>query len=214
MSKVNISYKKLIFSFHLMIDNTLTDDEIKEAILPFNYDMKKLNEGKNLLDETEKTRNNQLMQLGLKLKCTAEFNAALDAAKKVTNSTRNVVSVHFKSDVEIKKILSSQSGNSFPSWVDNMNKFYNYILNNNTLIEKMLSVGYSKEKLNAEYDMIKDVINKKYLQTKAAGESLQLTADKDDKVNELYEWKEKFKTILKIALKDKPQKLEKLGIKV
>jgi hypothetical protein len=76
----------------------------------------------------------------------------------------------------------------------------------------MTKFGYTTDKLNNEYTLVKDVADKNLTQKKETGEAQQATELRDKKIDELDKWISDFRSIAKVALSDTPQKLEKLGI--
>jgi hypothetical protein len=211
-----LSYDKLIYATKILIDNSLTDNDIKSLLSQYRFDDKRINEGKTLLGETEKINGDQTIEIGLKKKATEDFTTHYKSDKKTVSHTLKIAKITLSDNIEVKNIIESHNKNSknFPAWVEQTKKLYNHLLTYEDCIEKMSNYGYSKEKLTAEAALITEVTEKKNIQIQEKGLCLQLTEEKKEKIKQLRKWKKDFTTILKIALKDNPQKLEKLGIKV
>jgi hypothetical protein len=76
----------------------------------------------------------------------------------------------------------------------------------------MAGFGYPEEKLQQEYEMVKEVIAKNLEQKKEKGDSEQATRVRDQKLDELADYLSDLRSIAKVALADTPDYLEKLGI--
>ena len=80
------------------------------------------------------------------------------------------------------------------------------------VIEKMSAFGITQEKLEAGKSLVEQTETAKASQEKEKGEAQQATLDRDNAVDALDEWMGDFIAIARIALEEKPQLLEKLGI--
>lgn len=211
-----ISNAELIHKSRLLIDNSLNDEEIKKLVLKFNYDEKRLTEGKNLLTDVENLCSNHNIESGLKIKSTKDFNDLFEECKSVVHDTIIVAKISLSDNIEVKNIIESfkKKNRAYHEWVDRAKKLYDHLMANTASMEKLSKNGYSKEKLTSESELIKELIDKKNLQIQKSGNIQSLTVEKNSKLKELKKWNKDYTAIVKIALKDMPQKLEKLGIKV
>jgi hypothetical protein len=101
---------------------------------------------------------------------------------------------------------------SFNGWQEQAVSFYANILKDPELLAAMAKFGYPEEKLQEEYEMVKEVIEKQLQQKKEKGESEQATRFRDQKLDELADFVSDLRGIAKVALADTPDYLEKLGI--
>jgi hypothetical protein len=85
-------------------------------------------------------------------------------------------------------------------------------LNSPESLEVMAQYGYTVEKLNGEFQDVKEVERLHTVQLKEKGQAQQSTAERDEAFDTLCRWYSKFRAIARIALYEKPQLLEALGI--
>jgi len=72
--------------------------------------------------------------------------------------------------------------------------------------------GITQEKLEAGQQLVNDVEEKMNVQLKEKGEAQNATQERDEAFEELQDWMGDFIAIARIALDDKSQYLEVLGI--
>jgi hypothetical protein len=76
----------------------------------------------------------------------------------------------------------------------------------------MAQYKYTVERLNKEFQDIAEVERLHSIQLKEKGIAQQSTLERDEAFDALYKWYSKFRAIARIALYEKPQLLESLGI--
>jgi hypothetical protein len=85
-------------------------------------------------------------------------------------------------------------------------------LNSPEALEVMGRYGYTLEKLNSEFQDVSEVERLHSKQLSEMGTAQQSTVERDEAFDSLCKWYSKFRAIARIALYDKPQLLEALGI--
>ncbi|MCT4623854.1 MAG: hypothetical protein N4A46_09555, partial [Schleiferiaceae bacterium] len=110
--------------------------------------------------------------------------------------------------------LSLNRKRSYSGWLSQALQFCNNLTANPAYITAMEKFGQGKDKIEAVKKQITDT--QAYLEAHRSekGEAQQATKNRDEKLDELYNWADDYKKIVRIALKDKPQLLEKLGLLV
>jgi hypothetical protein len=79
-------------------------------------------------------------------------------------------------------------------------------------LSKLSGYGVTPEKLQAGQQMADEAEAANAAREKEKGEAQQATKDRDEAVEIMDDWMSDFRKIARIALADKPQLLEKLGI--
>jgi hypothetical protein len=197
-----------------MIENALSDNDVKTALAGYGYDEAMLQTGKTLYDEAFELNLAQKKETGEKVAATTEFNnlwAEVDQQyMKTLKVARIVLKNLYKADQSA--MLYGVRKPSFNGWQEQAVSFYANILKDPQLLEVMAKFGYPEEKLQEEYEMVKEVIQKQLRQKKEKGESEQATRFRDQKLDELADFVSDLRGIAKVALADTPDYLEKLGI--
>ena len=203
-----------LMSAKTMIENALSDNTVKTALASYGYDEAKLQAGKALYDEAFELDLTQKRESGEKVAVTAEFNNLWVEADQQYMKTLKVARIVLKSlyKADQAAMLYGTRKQSFNGWQEQAVSFYANILNDPQLLEAMAGYGYPEEKLQQEYDMVKQVIAKELQQKQEKGESEQATRVRDQKLDQLAVFVSEMRGIAKVALADTPDYLEKLGI--
>ncbi len=198
----------------IMIENALSDNTVKTALANYGYDEAKLQAGKALYDEAFELDLVQKKESGEKVAVTAEFNNLWAEADQQYMKTLKVARIVLKNlyKADQSAMLYGVRKQSFNGWQEQAVSFYANILNDPQLLEAMAGYGYPEDKLQSEYDMVKQVIAKELQQKQEKGESEQATRVRDQKLDQLAVFISEMRGIAKVALADTPDYLEKLGI--
>ena len=203
-----------MLSSQLLIENALSDIEIKTALSSFGYDDNKLMTGKRLYEEVVNLHNKQKKEYGEQIEATNDLNKSWEEIDKIYMKTLKIARVALQNNTKANTsmMINGVRKKSLSGWLEQANAFYSNIIDDKELINEMVQFGYSAEKFNFEYNLVKGLYEKNLKQKKEMGEAQEATEMRDKKIDELDKWIAEFKVIVKIALEDKRQKLEKLGI--
>jgi hypothetical protein len=188
--------------------------EIQEKLNPFGYTPPRIAEGKRLLDKV-----NRLMTTNVE-EYSDQFIATdkLDKLWKTTYAnymvTLKVTRVAFVGEPEMLKRFNAtgKRNKSLSGWLRDARILYDNLLNNSEVLAVLANFGYTVEKLNSELAAVNEVENLHSKQLGEKGEAQQSTLERDKAFDELCKWFSSFRSIARIALYDKPQLLEALGI--
>lgn len=197
-----------------MLENTLADPAIKTAMAAYGYDDAKLQTGKDLYDETFELELAQKRELGEKVAATTElYNLWAEVDEqymKTLKVARIVLKDHYRADQSA--MLYGARKESFNGWQKQAVSFYANILQDPQLVGIMAGYGYPEDRLQQEYELVKQVIDKELHQKREKGQSEQATRHRDQKLDQLAVYISEMRGIAKVALADTPDYLEKLGI--
>jgi len=213
------SYKKNSLATFLskcasLIENSITNTIIADAVALFGYDTAKLNAGKQLLDQALDETAEQQSKYGEQYGSTDTKYQLKNDTHKTYMKTIKVARIVFEGDTDAIGELQLKQGRNatFADWYQQAFNFYTNLLAKTEFIDAMGEYAYTKEKLEAEFADLKHVeeANLAFLEEK--GEAQQSTQDRNVILNELQDWANDYSEIAKVALKAKPQLLEVLGI--
>jgi hypothetical protein len=188
--------------------------EIQEKLNAFGYTPPRIDEGKRLLDKV-----NSLMTANVEE--YSDQYVATDKADKLCKTTYanymvtlKVTRVAFVGQPEILKRFNAtgKRNKSLSGWLRDSRILYNNLLNSPEALTVLAQFGYSAEKLNNELAAVNEVENLHSKQLSEKGEAQQSTLERDKAFDELCKWFSSFRAIARIALYEKPQLLEALGI--
>ena len=216
MSKPKVSIDERLTTAQVAIDNALSDEPIKELLVPFGYDDAKLNEGKALLEQTVTLNQKQDKEYGEQFAATQELHSLQTTAHKQYMDAVALARIKFRDDVKAWQALGLNGKRkvSLSGWVEQATKFYTNLIADSDLVTAMSGYGYTAEKLQAELDQVKTVPDANANQSREMGEAQAATKERDASLDDLDQWMSDFKTVAKIALKDHDQWIEKLGLAV
>ncbi len=214
MANKNETLAEKLLSAQVAIDNAISNVEIKALLAVYGYDETRLAEGKALLDATNQLQQIQQKEYGDQYEATNALTAARTLANNDYMRFIKIARIALKNELAIaqKLDLNGNRKKSLSGWIAQANQFYLNALSDTTVLTKMAGYGITQEKLEAGKALIEDIELKNASQEKEKGEAQQATKDRDKSADDLFEWVADFIVIARIALEEKPQLLEILGI--
>ncbi len=125
-----------------------------------------------------------------------------------------VARIAFRNDHSLyqKLDLGGMRKISLAGWLAQGKQFYLNALGDAKVLEKMAEYGMTREKIEAGKALLDQTEAANAAQEKEKGEAQQATQERDKAVDELEDWLADFLAIARIALEDKPQLMENLGV--
>ena len=214
MAKPKKSLAARLLAAQVAIDNAISDSEVKSLLTELGYDDTRLNEGKILLDTTNQLQQTQQKEYGDQFEATGALKEAWEKADKEYMRFVKVARIALKSEHALyqKLDLSGTRKKTLSGWLAQAKQFYLNALADTVVLEKMAAYGMTQAKLEAGKTQIEETETANASQEKEKGEAQQATLERDNAVDLLEDWLSDFIAIARIALEEKPQLLEKLGI--
>ena len=201
--------------YQLTLTNA-TDPEILEATQNFNYDTERIAEGTVLLQQAQQLNIKQEKEYGEQYSATTVLDNAIDEFNNSTYMPHiRLARKLFASDNGILSMLDVNGRRRwrYEEYISQARTFYNNALSTPQVLSKFAMVNITTETLQAGLDQLANLDLLRAAQKKESGEAQQATDDRDRAMDEINEWMSLYYTVAKIALADKPQLLEKLGVK-
>jgi hypothetical protein len=216
MNMSDMTIEEILFQSGLRINNSLGDQKILNAVTPLGYGPEKLTEGQSLLNEATVLVETQKREYGEVDAAQQVFDDQRTNAHKVYMAVLAISKIAFKGDVQAISTLdlTGRRASTFSGWLNQTRSFYRAILANEAWKTELAKYGQTEEMLTAELAMIDAVATASENKKKEMGDAQNATQERDEKLEELAEWVSDYEVIARIALADKPQLLEKLGIVV
>jgi hypothetical protein len=190
--------------------------EIQDKMSVYGYTPERISEGKQQLDMVTGLMSAQVGEYG-------DWYVATDEQDKYRKSTYadymvtiKVVRVAFNGQPELLQRFNAtgKRSRSLSGWLRDARILYTNLLNNPDAMSVIARFGYTPDRLNRELANVNEVENLHSKQLSEKGGAQQATLERDAAFDALYKWYGEFRAIARIALFDKPQLLEALGIKV
>jgi len=216
MNGSKLSIDQILYESGLRINNSINDNKVLDAVSPMGYPVEKLNEGAALLNEASTLSEVQNKEYGELNEAQSKFEIERVQANSVYIDQLKIARIALKNDAkaQVTLELNGRRATTFSGWLKQTLGFYRAILANNDWITALAAYGQTQEKLTAQLTAIEAVATASEAVKKEKGDAQNATEERDMKLEELVDWVNDYEVIAQIALADKPQLLEKLGIVV
>lgn len=215
LSKSKLDVKILNLS-EVAIDNSLSDSQIIQKVEKFGYNVNKLNEGKQLLEDAKKKHKDSIILSGQQQDLTESFYEAFKVAKQAYQDLAKVTKAIFKNDKgKLAQLgLDKPMPRSTAGFLAAAFALFDNAMNSPEIKAKLSEYGYDEEKLKTEKIKILDMQEANNKQEAAKGDAQNATKEKDKALKDLYDWVMQYMKIARVALKDNKQLLEKIAVRV
>jgi hypothetical protein len=188
--------------------------EIGEKLSVLGYTPERINEGEELFDKVTKLMTIQIEEYSDLYVANEEFSKLWRKGYCVYMVTLKVIRVAFMEQPEVLQRFNAvgKRNRSLSGWLRDAKIMYTNVLNSPEALEIMLQYGYTVEKLEREFQEVTKIEELHSIQLREKGQAQQSTAERDEAFDALCRWYSKFRAIARIALYEKPQLLEALGI--
>lgn len=192
------------------------DAEVAALLNEMGIDTAYIEVGEALYNETMTLVDQQKKEYQEQSLAYDKFYVEKDTAEVNYKRTLKLVKVLSRSDQDLQNRLGLQNGKVYAieQWIETATDFYNRLLNEPDFMASLARFKVTPKKLNAEktaIDDLKDLRNQAVIEKGQAQEATRL---KNEKLDQLEDYCTELKAIAEIALEEKPQLLEKLGILV
>jgi hypothetical protein len=214
MIKLNESIDEFIANSKLLTNNSLNDETIKQAVALFGYDENKLTGAQNLIASVTGLHELQIKEYGDQYQAQDEFQIKRKDAHTSYMDLLTIARIALSNNVGAQQSLGLNQARkkSYSGWLGQALQFFNNLISNPDYTSAMEIYGQTIEKIQMTKKGISDTQSFSEKHKIEKGEAQQATQARDAKIDELNQWVSDYKKIARIALKSKPQLLEKLGI--
>ncbi|MCI2229129.1 hypothetical protein MC378_08120 [Polaribacter sp. MSW13] len=200
----------------IALQNVQTNPIIKPLMEEMGYNTAKIDEGKNLLELAKEQFNTHQIIEDAKAKAYQEFeDLRLEIEAKYAKDRKKAKIVFRKEILTFKELgLKGILPKSYVKWLETVNKFYNLINTDATLLTKLETLQVTQQHVTEIISQINNLENLRanYIQSK--GNMQNATKVKNAAFKSLEEWISEFYAVARIALEEEPQLLESLGKQV
>lgn len=216
-----IRLKKSIAAFlrdsKALIYGIKDDPFIKERILAYNFDDSRIEESVKVYEEAVKAESEKTKEYGEQLEASKRFEKIMDEADYIFKKHSVFIRLALRNDEEKtnKLFLSGEPrSKKISDILKYMVEFYNRVLVDEQAVTGVSRYAITQEDLEKGRQKIIEADNAKTFHNVEMGEAQDATDRRDKAFNQLLFIIEELEVICTYALEDRPQLLEKLGIKV
>lgn len=214
MRNSKASTEKLLTHAQVAITNTLTDPILQGALTTFGYDAERLQEGNQLRENLRTLYQQQSGAYGDLFAAKDELAATQKHAHATYMDYVIVARIAFRRDRGTlqKLALTGSRKQSRAGWLAQAQQFYSNALANPTILEKLAKYGITVAVLEAGKSQVDEVASHNVDQKQYKGDAQGATKLRADAMAALEEWMRDFLRVARVALRDRPQFLPKLGL--
>ncbi|MGQ8336672.1 hypothetical protein ACUNWD_08985 [Sunxiuqinia sp. A32] len=197
------------------VQNAQADNDIKLALAPFGYTDEELQGGETLYQDTLALFAAQSKEQQDVREINDSFFELREQAENEYTRICKLARVAFRQNTALQDLIPSVlTYTPFDDWKLSAYKMYDNLKKNNKATALLTRYGVTEEVLQACMDELDALEQLKSQRSIEEGEAQQATQDRNAKMEELKDYCRDLIAISKIALSDKPQLLEKLGVLV
>ncbi len=195
---------------HMLIKNSIEDEEIAGLVSAFGYTAANLNNGLEFHTKAVAAMETQQNKAGAQRIATQQFEDAKKTAVDAYQALAKVARAVYKQDPAQLTTLGLTG--TMPKDTAGFLAAAYTLFDNAAPLVALAAYGYDEVKLPAERAKIAALEAANQNQEMAKGAAQQATLEQDTALEALNEWAAQYRKIAKVALRGKKQLLEKLGI--
>lgn len=210
-----IMVAKQIERARLMIDGTLNNPDIQEAVAPFGYSAARMQDGKALLDTVQARRGAAESRRTVKKTTTGTVQSATNAMYQAMTPLVGIARAVLVSNPVARGALGLDLGplpRSRAGLLDRGRRFLNALATDTALADQLAGFGLTAAKRTALQATLTALEQAQSEQAGAKGAAEDATPAVQEALEALNAWVMQYRKLARIALKEHPQLLEKLGM--
>lgn len=198
----------------ILINNATSQTEVSKALALVGYTPEVIALGQGIYENSFKVFENNKTEDDETREARKQYNTKMTELEDFYKPLRTKSKVVFRKDSETqqKLMINGSFPNSYPTLIERTEKFFTTLISDTELLTKLSRLAVTEENITQGLGLIAEL---KLLRSKyqiERGESQEATKAKDKALKELEEWIIDFKEVAALALEDKPQLQESLGI--
>lgn len=200
----------------LALKNAQKQEEIATMLAEFGYDKAVIEVGKRLCSEANNAYDTNRAETNEQGAAYARFDQKRQTLKKEYSLFRKKAKVVFrKTPLTLSQLaITGEIPTVYVNWIEGVRKFCKVALADQEIINALQPLRVTAEDLNATLALCDEVDSLRAAYLIEKGESQNATKVKDAAFMALDDWMRDFYAVAKIALDEKPQLLEALGVLV
>jgi len=211
-SKAKTTIAERLNAAQIAINNAVADPEIAEAVAEFGYKPEKMHVGKQLLEAAVTAVNKQKVETGCLRMATVSLQKAVTSARDAYQALAKVARASLSKAQLTSLGLNRRAPKAIAAFLSAGYSLFDNALAVPEVLEELTEYGYDAARLEKGRSMIAALDRANQVKEAAKGDAQQSTQVQKVALSDLYKWYAQFIKIARVALRDKKQLLEKLGI--
>jgi len=202
--------------YRMALTNSKNQPELAQILANFGYGPAVIDQGWVLYETAQQSYGINIKEDDETSEASAFFKLKKAELADSYSEHRGIAKVVFNDQTEILKrlLLSTPVSRKYIEWFETIKKFYTEIQADELLIEKLSRFNITAEVVANQITLVEAVEAAKFEYYREEGESQEATSQKNTDIEIIRNWMSEFFAIARIALKNKPQLLEALGLLV
>jgi hypothetical protein len=197
------------------VSNALADPTLLAALAEYGYNTNRIQQGDALRQQAWALYQRQKGEYGELSTASDEVDAAQQQARTTYMRHVKVARVALEDDRGASQKLGLTSGRKKPlaKWLAQAQQFYTHALSDTTVLDRLAEVGVTRAALEAGQRQVDAVGQGDAVWRQRQGAARDATRVRDEAIAALDAWMRNFRRVARVAFENRPQLLEKLGIK-
>jgi hypothetical protein len=208
------SLEDRLMALKLTAGNALKSEEIRKAVMAYGYDEARIKEGLTLYEEADRLYNEQKKKHAQQINATRDFKAARGKANKIYMIYVKVARAALRSNLAAMEKLELKGIRKLPFdlWLSQAKQFYAGALEVPGILEELKVFGITKEKLTEGQKLVEEAEAANMRSEMKRADARKATRERNQALLKAERWRGIFITIARLALGNKSQLLESLGV--
>lgn len=196
------------------LTNSETNNEIKTALADYGMTSEKIVEGKKVYENTKDVFEHSENEKAETEIASGVYKKSFSELEVFFKRHRKQTSIFFKKNPEILVTLGVKGRlpSTYSGFFEKVSQFYGGIKKNPAIQTEMKKIKITSPVVAEGLKMLDNLLANRAEFDREMGESQDATKSKNAAFEQLEEWMDDFDSIAKVALFDRPQLLEALGI--
>ncbi|QIA08824.1 hypothetical protein [Draconibacterium halophilum] len=215
-SKLKNTEAALLENYRVALENAESQPEIAQELNEIGYSPEVISEGKAIYEETRLAYDTNKTEDDETSVASATFKEKRKELEDFFIVHRKKARVIFRNDevTQEKLAIDHYPSGAYVKWLEQVKKFYTVAASDTEIQNKLARLAISVDEISQGNTLVSEIETARANYLREVGESQDATKAKDQAFMKLANWMQDFYAVAKIALEDKPQLLEALGLTI
>lgn len=215
LSYSRLSITQRLSLAHTAIANALADPEMIALLTPYAYDETRLQEGLALYQEAAALFHASLTEQGEKLGATADLYDRWSESRELLadQMARARIALRGKTAALLTLRLNQRRARRQAEWIVQARHFYAGALNDQEIMDALATMSITRQDLLDGLEAVNAFEQARQRQAKESGDTQGAFQARNEAQAALDRWVRDFRDIARLALRNRPQLIERLGFR-